>query len=57
VTFGGTHRDIWAGITATGRRFEVESLLMFMFKDEHLMGEKLYLDHATILRQLGATLA
>jgi steroid delta-isomerase-like uncharacterized protein len=55
VSFGGTHGDTWAGVPATGKQFEVESLLMFTFEGEHLMGEKLYLDHATILRQLGMT--
>jgi predicted ester cyclase len=52
--FGGTHRGPWAGIAPTGNRVEVESVLIFVFAGEHLVCEKVYFDHAMILRQLGA---
>jgi predicted ester cyclase len=52
--FGGTHRGRWAGIAPTGNRVEVESALIFVFEGEHLVCEKVYFDHATILRQLHA---
>jgi steroid delta-isomerase-like uncharacterized protein len=53
--FGGTHRGPWAGIAPTGNQMEVQSALIFVFDDENLMCEKVYFDHATILRQLGAS--
>ena len=52
--FGGTHRGPWAGIAATGNRMEVESACIFVFEGDHLVCEKVYFDHATVLRQLGA---
>ena len=52
--FGGTHRGPWAGIAPTGKAMQVQSALIFVFEGEHLVCEKVYFDHATILRQLGA---
>jgi predicted ester cyclase len=52
--FGGTHRGDWAGIAPTGRWMAVESLLIFVFDGADLVCEKVYFDHATVLRQLGA---
>lgn len=54
VKFGGTQRGVWAGIEPTGRPMEVQAVLMFMFEGSDLVCEKVYFDHATILRQLGA---
>lgn len=54
VRFGGTQRGIWAGIPPTGKKMEVQSVLIFVFEDDNLVCEKVYFDHATILRQLGA---
>jgi predicted ester cyclase len=53
--FGGTHRGVWAGIAPTGNSMEVQSALIFIFEGENLMCEKVYFDHATVLRQLGAS--
>ena len=52
--FGGTHRGVWAGIAATGKAMEVQSALIFVFDRADLVCEKVYFDHATVLRQLGA---
>ena len=52
--FGGTHRGAWAGIPPTGKPMEVQSALIFCFEGENLVCEKVYFDHATVLRQLGA---
>ena len=52
--FGGTHRGPWAGITATGNRMEVQAVCIFVFEGDRLVCEKVYFDHATVLRQLGA---
>jgi hypothetical protein len=53
-TFGGTQQGVWAGLEPTGRRMEVDSALIFVFEGDDLVCEKVYFDHATILRQLGA---
>ncbi|OUL80228.1 ester cyclase [Paraburkholderia hospita] len=52
--FGGTHRGVWAGIAATEKPMEVQSALIFVFDCADLICEKVYFDHATILRQLGS---
>jgi steroid delta-isomerase-like uncharacterized protein len=52
--FGGTHRGLWAGIAATGNRMEVQAVCIFVFEGDRLVCEKVYFDHATVLRQLGA---
>jgi steroid delta-isomerase-like uncharacterized protein len=52
--FGGTQHGTWAGIQPTGKRMEVESVLIFVFEGDSLVCEKVYFDHATVLRQLGA---
>ena len=53
--FGGTHRGTWAGIVPTGNQMEVQSGCIFVFEGENLVCEKVYFDHATILRQLTPT--
>ena len=52
--FGGTHRGPWAGLEATGKPMSVQGACIFVFEDDRLVCEKVYFDHATILRQLGA---
>src|SRR3954447_311491 len=51
--FGGAQRGIWAGIEPTGRKMEVQGVLIFVFEGDELVCEKVYFDHATVLRQLG----
>jgi predicted ester cyclase len=51
--FGGTQKGVWAGIAPTGRSMEVAAALVFQFEGDGLVGEKVYFDHATVLRQLG----
>jgi predicted ester cyclase len=53
--FGGTQRGIWAGFEPTGKRMEVQAVLIFVFEGDDLVCEKVYFDHATVLRQLGVT--
>jgi predicted ester cyclase len=48
----GLH-GILAGIEPTGNRMEVQSVLISVFEGDDLICEKVYFDHATILRQLG----
>lgn len=50
--FGGTHRGEWAGIAATGRPMAVQAACVFVFDGADLICEKVYFDHATVLRQL-----
>ena len=54
--FGGTHRGTWAGIAPSGRRIEAQSALIFVFDGDKLVCEKVYFDHATLLRQIGSPL-
>jgi predicted ester cyclase len=54
VRFGGTHYGVWAGLSPTSKPMEVQSVLIFVFDDIELICEKVYFDHATVLRQLGA---
>ena len=53
LRFGGTHRGTWAGIAATGKPMEVQAAAIFLFEGDKLMCEKVYFDHATVLRQIG----
>ncbi|MBV9038546.1 MAG: ester cyclase [Acidobacteriaceae bacterium] len=53
--FGGTQRGEWAGIAATGKRMEVPAALIFLFDGEELICERVYFDHATVVRQLATT--
>lgn len=53
VRFGGAQRGIWAGIEPTGKRMEVQAVLIFVFENDELVCEKVYFDHATVLRQIG----
>jgi predicted ester cyclase len=53
VRFGGTQLGTWAGIEPTGKKMEVQSVLIFDFEGDNLVCEKVYFDHATVLRQIG----
>jgi steroid delta-isomerase-like uncharacterized protein len=52
--FGGTQQGEWAGIPATGRTMEVAAALFFLFDGDGLICERVYFDHATVLKHLGA---
>jgi steroid delta-isomerase-like uncharacterized protein len=49
----GTHDGEWAGIPATGRRVEVPVAGIFEFDGDRLLCEKVYMDFATVLTQIG----
>ena len=50
----GTHLGELGGIPATGRTFRCRMCALFLFApgEERIMGERVYFDQATILRQL-----
>jgi steroid delta-isomerase-like uncharacterized protein len=50
----GTHEGFFAGLQPTGKKIQARSACIFEFDGDKLMCEKVYLDLATILRQLGA---
>jgi steroid delta-isomerase-like uncharacterized protein len=52
-TFRGTHQGTWRGLPATGRKVEFPMLIVFPFEGEAMMGERIYFDLNTALRQLG----
>jgi steroid delta-isomerase-like uncharacterized protein len=54
VLIRGTHLGPWRGLPATGRRVEVPLCGVYTFDDnDHLVGERIYYDRGTVLRQLG----
>jgi steroid delta-isomerase-like uncharacterized protein len=50
----GTHEGFFAGLAPTGKEIKARSVCIFEFAGEKLVCEKVYLDLATVLRQLGA---
>ena len=49
----GTHNGSFAGIPATGRSVDVPMAAIFEFEEDRLVCEKVYMDVATILSQIG----
>jgi steroid delta-isomerase-like uncharacterized protein len=49
----GTHLGPLRGLPPTGREFRCRMTALFVFEDDRLVGERVYFDQATILRQLG----
>lgn len=49
----GTHDGEWAGLPPSGRRVEVPVAGIFEFDDDRLVCEKVFIDFAAILTQLG----
>ena len=49
----GTHGGSFRGLPATGRKFEMRFLAIFVFEEDRLVCERVYFDAGTILRQLG----
>jgi steroid delta-isomerase-like uncharacterized protein len=48
----GTHEGPLRGIDPTGRAFECRCAAFFLFEEDRLVCERVYLDYATIARQL-----
>jgi steroid delta-isomerase-like uncharacterized protein len=54
VTIRGTHTGAWRGLPATGRPVSFPLCGIYTFDSEdRILGEKIYYDRATVLRQLG----
>ena len=49
----GTHLGSLRGLPPTGREFTCRMVALFLFDEDRLVGERVYFDSATILRQLG----
>jgi steroid delta-isomerase-like uncharacterized protein len=49
----GTHLGTYRGLPPTGRDFTCRMTAFFLFEEDRLVGERVYFDSATILRQLG----
>lgn len=52
-SFRGTHEGRWRGLPATGHRVDFPMLIVFPFEGDRMMGERIYFDLSTGLRQLG----
>jgi steroid delta-isomerase-like uncharacterized protein len=52
-TFRGTHLGPWRGLPPTGRRVEFPMVIVFPFDGDRMLGERLFFDLGTPLRQLG----
>lgn len=52
--FGGTQRGDWGPVAPTGKKMEVQAVLIFVFEGANLVCEKVFFDNATILQQIGA---
>ena len=48
----GTHRGPLMGLAPTGRGFRCRMTAFFLFEEDRLVGERIYFDAGTILRQL-----
>jgi steroid delta-isomerase-like uncharacterized protein len=54
VTISGTHTGDWRGLPATGKKVSFPLCGIFTFdREDRLLGEKIYYDRASVLRQLG----
>ena len=54
VMIRGTHLGPWRGLPATGARVEIALCGVYTFDEkDHLAGERIYYDRASVLRQLG----
>jgi steroid delta-isomerase-like uncharacterized protein len=54
VVIRGTHQATWRGLPATWRRVEVPLCAIYTFDErDRLVGERIYYDRATVLKQLG----
>lgn len=51
--FTGTHLGTWRGLPATGRTISFAMAVVFEFEGDAMVGERLYFDLGTPLRQLG----
>ena len=54
ATLSGTHKNLFNGIPATGRRIQFPLCVIFPFdENDRITGERAYFDNALVLRQLG----
>jgi steroid delta-isomerase-like uncharacterized protein len=54
VTISGTHTGDWRGLPVTGKKVSFPLCGIFTFdREDRLLGEKIYYDRASVLRQLG----
>lgn len=53
TVYRATHLGAWRGLPATGRVVEYPMLNVFLFDDDRLVGERMYFDLLTPLRQIG----
>jgi predicted ester cyclase len=54
-TFTGTQEGSWRGLPPTGKRVEFPMLIVFRFDGPAMLGERIFFDLGTALRQLGVS--
>ncbi|HEY7271684.1 MAG TPA: ester cyclase [Actinoplanes sp.] len=54
VLVRGTHRDVFLGIPATGRRFKIQSVDTFRLGDGKIVEQWVVMDALGLMQQLGA---
>ena len=52
IRMKGTHQGEWAGLKPTGKTVNIPAACIFDFDQDRLIGEKVYFDMATLVRQL-----
>lgn len=55
--WSGTHRGPFLGLPPTGRKVKVRTAVVWHFRGDRILGESVYFDLGTVLRQIGATVA
>ena len=56
ITVEGTHKGEWCGVAGTGRRVKVHFCVLYLFgkgdNSGKLLGERLYFDNETVMKQI-----
>lgn len=51
----GTHQGKWMGVEPSGNKIDLPLTIVFPMQDGKILGERLYFDLGTLLRQLNAS--
>jgi steroid delta-isomerase-like uncharacterized protein len=54
--WSGTHLGTFLGWPATGKSVRMRAIVVWHFKGDHLWGETVFFDNASLLKQIGASI-